>query len=62
MAGWDLTVLSAALSIVGGIVWAMARLALTGKKVMAKESVLNPAEAVDSRPKFVGIISFQEND
>lgn len=32
MAGWDVTVLGAALSLVTGVVWAMAKLALTGRK------------------------------
>lgn len=63
MAGWDLTVLSAALSIIGGIAWAMARLALTGKKTKTdKASTLLKAETVDSQPDFSGVISFQGND
>lgn len=32
MAGWDVTVLSAALSLVAGIVWALVRLALDGSR------------------------------
>jgi len=60
MAGWDVTVLSAALSMVGGIVWAMAQLALaTGKSNRAKSLV---SEEITETQAEIGLMPLRSND
>lgn len=60
MAGWDVTVLSAALSLVIGIVWALAKLILNGPK-SAGEEVIRPEEILEPQPEF-SLASLQGND
>lgn len=60
MAGWDVTVLSAALSLVGGIVWALAKLALAGGKASRPES-LSPEEILETQAEL-SLVSLRGND
>lgn len=60
MAGWDVTVLSAALSLVVGIVWALAKLVLNGPKSTGEEAT-RPEELLEPQPEF-SLASLQVND
>lgn len=60
MAGWDVTVLSAALSLVGGIVWALAKLILNGPNSAGKEFI-RQKEIMDSQPEL-SLVPLQGNE
>lgn len=60
MAGWDVTVLSAALSLVIGIIWALAKLILNGPG-SAREEMDRPEELLEPQPEL-SLASLQGND